>query len=114
MAVVFVALLAVQFAAAQMDSSRVERQLDRLKTELSLTADQSAKIRTILYTSAAERQKMRSESGGDPAAMRQSMMQQMADTDKKVNAVLTEEQQKKYEKIRAERRQMMQERRPPN
>lgn len=99
--------LAAGMCFAQMDSSGVERRLERLKTDLSLTADQTARIRTILHESRVEGQKIRAAHPDDMEAGREAMMKQREASDKKILSVLTEEQKARYEKIRAERRQMM-------
>jgi periplasmic protein CpxP/Spy len=98
---------------AQMDSSGVERRVERMKTDLALTADQTAKVRTIMYESWAEGQKIRAAHPGDLDAARQEMMKQRDKSDKKIGALLTDEQKVKYEKMKEERRQRMQQQGPP-
>ena len=98
---------------AQMDSSGVERRVERMKTDLSLTADQTAKVRTIMFESWAEGQKIRAAHPDDPDAAREEMMKQRDKSDKKIGALLTDEQKVKYEKMKEERRQRMQQQGPP-
>jgi len=115
MLVVLVALLLVAGVSyAQMDSSRVERRLERMKTDLSLTADQTVKVRAILYEASAQGQKIRSEHPDDPDAGRQAMMKHGEATDKKIEALLTKDQKVKYDKMKEERRQRMQQGPPRN
>lgn len=85
--------------------------LEHLQSELNLTADQAAKIRPLIE-----------ETGQAMDALRRNTTQQvrarMAETNKKIAALLTPEQQIKFEKMEAEHRQRLERarslgRRPP-
>jgi Spy/CpxP family protein refolding chaperone len=101
-------VLVTNLGFSQMDSSMVNRRLERMKTDLSLTAEQSTKIRAIMMESWREGQKIRNANTDNPEAGRDAMMKQREASDKKIEAVLTAEQKVKYEKMREERRQRMQ------
>jgi Spy/CpxP family protein refolding chaperone len=76
-----------------------EQQLKHLTTELKLSADQQEKIKPILQSQVDEMKKLRE----DTSLSREERMPKMRgiheETNKKINAVLTEEQQKKYEEM---------------
>ncbi|MEW5798836.1 MAG: hypothetical protein AB1728_07485 [Bacteroidota bacterium] len=78
-----------------------------LKERLTLTDDQTKKVTAILKESEKKRDAIRDEFSGDRETMREKMMSLMNDTDKKIDALLTNEQKKKYEELKKERRQQM-------
>ena len=85
----------------------VERQLEQMKDRLKLTSDQEAKIKPILEESTksmmAAREKM--EPGTPPSEeMMKSMREEREATAKKINEVLTKDQQTEYAKMMSERR----------
>ncbi|MEE9441360.1 MAG: hypothetical protein V3V99_01680 [candidate division Zixibacteria bacterium] len=90
---------------------------DQLKTlieRLKLTEDQQEKIAKILETANNDRQILMDEmrSGNrDRREMLQAMQGISEDTDKNVEAVLSSEQIKEYQKIKDERRQRMEQQR---
>ncbi len=107
--VVFVALFAFGSSFAQPGggdpAARLQRELDGLTTELSLTKDQLAKVTTIV-TDAQKKQseayaKMR-EAGGtmDRTKMREERTKMQAETDKQIKAVITPEQGVKLDAFR--------------
>ena len=83
-----------------------------LKERLSLDEQQTAKVTEIFAASQKEWEKLREKSQGDRAAMRGGMLDIARKTDEGIEALLTDAQKKEYEKVKEERRQMMQ-RRPP-
>ncbi len=89
----------------------VEERTDNLKELLTLTDDQTQKVTSILKESEKRREALRGESSDDRQAIREKMIVLMDDTDKKINALLTSEQRKKYEKLKKDRRQSIEERR---
>lgn len=114
--VVFVAIVAMGSGFAQPGggdpAARLQREIDVLTTELSLTKDQVAKVTPIITEAQKKQQeafaKMR-EAGGemDRDKMRDERTKMMADTDKKLKAVLTPAQGVKldaYRKKQAEER----------
>jgi Spy/CpxP family protein refolding chaperone len=114
--VVFVAIMTMGLGFAQPGggdpAARLQREIDGLTTELGLSKDQVAKI-TPIVTEAQKKQseafaKMR-EAGGemDRDKMREERTKMQAETDKKINAVLTPAQVEKlvvYRKKQAEER----------
>ncbi len=107
--VVFVAILAMGSGFAQQGggdpAARLQREIDGLKTELGLSADQLAKV-TPIVTEAQKKQaeafaKMR-EGGAeiDRDKMREERTKSAAETDKKIKAVITAEQGAKLDAFR--------------
>lgn len=108
--IVFVAILAMGSGFAQPQgqrdpAARLKSQIDELTTELTLTKDQVAKVTPIL-TDAQKKQsdafaKMR-EGGAevDRAKMGEERAKMMAETDKKLKAVLTAAQVVKLDALR--------------
>jgi Spy/CpxP family protein refolding chaperone len=83
---------------------RMARHLDRLATELNLTAAQKLQVEAIMAEQHAARRAMHERFRTEREALK-------ADTDGKLAQVLTAEQQAQLEQLRAERRQRWQERR---
>src|SRR5882762_5532929 len=71
-----------------------ERQLDQMTERLKLTKDQQKQLKPIMLDSAKQMMKMREK------------MKNREAVNAKVNAVLTDDQKKEYEKMLSERRQM--------
>ncbi len=93
-----------------------EERVKQLDEKLKLNEEQKVKA-TAVYAEAAEAQKkMREEmqGGGDRQAMMEKMQKMTADTDKKLNEMLTADQQKTYktwqDELKAAREKMMRER----
>jgi protein CpxP len=85
-----------------------EEQATALKTSLSLTDDQTAKVTAILQASAKSQDSVRTASGGDRDAMRAKMMPMREATNAKIKAVLTADQAAAYQKQQDEMRARMQ------
>lgn len=88
----------------------VDRQMEELKEGLELSEDQEKQVREILTAGSETMRKAREEmqdGGGDRDAMREKMQQMREEQNKKIKAVLTEEQFTKYEQIQQERRERM-------
>ena len=107
--VVFVAIMTIGSGFAQPGggdpAARLQRELDGLTTELGLSKDQVAKV-TPIVTEAQKKQseafaKMR-EGGAqvDRAKMGEERTKMMAETDKKLKAVLTAAQVVKLDALR--------------
>jgi Spy/CpxP family protein refolding chaperone len=108
-AVIVFSLMSASQAFAQRDSTRVLQRLDELQKALSLTADQTAKIKPILFEAQAQGRKIRDEYGEDREGARDAMREQGQKTDARIQALLTADQIKKYEEYKKERRQRMME-----
>lgn len=88
------------------------RRTQYLSKELSLSADQQARLQPILLAQGQELQRLRAQAGG---AGRQGTGQQLkalqADYEQKIRAVLTPEQYTKFDQLKDERRDQLRERR---
>ncbi len=92
------------------DSARAARRVAVLKDNLGLSDTQMAKIQSIFLKGQAEMAKERDAHQGDREEMMKVMRQHMQEMDKQINAVLTPDQQKKYEALMKERRERMRQR----
>ncbi len=89
------------FSQRMMRMSAQER-VDSLAAQLSLTADQKAKVLDVYKISDSTRQAAFQEHRGDRDAMRAAMDTIRTSTDTKMKAILTEDQYTKYQKIQAD------------
>lgn len=78
-------------------------QAAQLKTSLSLTDDQTAKITTILTAQAKSNDSLRTAANGDRQAMMQAMMPLRQKYSAQIKAVLTPDQATTYDKMMAAR-----------
>ncbi|MFB9844757.1 hypothetical protein [Mucilaginibacter ginsenosidivorans] len=85
-----------------------EDRAKNLQTQLKLNDDQTAKITAIYKAQAVKRDSIRTAANGDRDAMRSAMMPLMKETNDKVKAILTPEQQTAYQKMMDEMRARMQ------
>ena len=86
---------------------RANRQVDMLEKQLSLTADQKAKIYTVVLAQAQKRDSLMNaarSAGQDRQAMWTKMQELQKENDKKLMVYLTDDQKKKYEQWVEERR----------
>lgn len=102
-------LVSATQAFAQRDSARTLQRLEDLRTALSLTPDQTAKLKPILFEAQAQGREIREEYGEDWEGARDAMREQMPKTDAEIQALLTADQTKKYDEYKKERRQRMME-----
>ena len=109
-AIITLLLLSATQAFAQIDSARTLKRLEDLRTALSLTPDQTAKLKPILFDAQAQGRKIREEYGDDREGARDAMGEQLKKTDGKIDALLTADQRPKYEQYKKERMQRMMER----
>jgi Spy/CpxP family protein refolding chaperone len=113
--IVFALLLVQQMAWAQgqgrgMMMSPQER-AQQLKERIALTDEQTAKVAKILEESQTKMMEMMGSFQGDREAARKAMQEVQAKQDKAIEALLTKDQLKKYEELKKERMQRMQQRR---
>lgn len=89
-------------------AERAERQITQMES-LKLSADQKSKLTEVFIWSAKQMDSLRTTltDAGDFTAMRAKMAPLQAETTKKVQAVLNDEQKKGYEAILEERRSRM-------
>jgi len=84
----------------------VDDRVKMLTDSLALTKVQADSIRKIYVAADSERAKLFEQSGGDRSAMREAMQTLMQGVDKKIEALLTDEQKPKFDKIKSQRRGM--------
>src|SRR5689334_5817640 len=89
-------LLSVDSYAQRMRMSLDDR-VNALKEKLSLTKAQTDSVRVICEVANKERSDAFQAHSGDRGAMREEMQKIMESTDKKIEALLTDEQKKKYD-----------------
>ena len=75
-----------------------EKQIENLKTTLSLTDDQTAKATTIVKAQAKVMDSLRQAANGDWQSMRPAMTSLRKSTNDKIMAILTADQAEKYKK----------------
>jgi periplasmic protein CpxP/Spy len=85
----------------------VQRNVDRLKTSLNLSAEQEVKVKAIITASEKSQDSIRAtlEQGAGRETLMQKMRPLREANDKKIMAILNEEQKKAYTAILEERRQ---------
>jgi hypothetical protein len=104
------ALLIPMFSHAQQASdgkSRAEQMTNRLKDSLQLSTEQAKKVRMIYDSMQVRMASDREAHGGDRDAMMQAMRTRMEKADKEIEALLTPDQNKKFEVFKKEREQRM-------
>ncbi len=84
-------------------AERAERQITQLES-LKLTADQKTKLTEVFMWSGKRQDSVRATMNGNFEGMREKMAPMQAETSKRVNMLLNDEQKKVYEAILAERR----------
>lgn len=87
-----------------------ERRTNHLKKALALTDEQASKIQPIILKSAEQGKKIVEEKKGDRKAIAEAMKTTIEATDKEISAVLTADQQKKFEEMRGKMKAKMAER----
>jgi protein CpxP len=85
----------------------VDRQLGHLTRELSLTPDQVAQVKPILQSQMTQMTALHQNTEMQQADKRQKMMQIHSDSQSKIRALLTGEQQPKYDAMLAQEQQRM-------
>jgi protein CpxP len=89
---------------------RAQRTMDQLTEKLKLTEDQKPKVMAVLVDQNVQMNKAREEANGDRDAMRTTFTKIQANSQVKVNALLTDEQKKAYASWQEERKAAMQNR----
>ncbi|SNS82506.1 hypothetical protein SAMN05421770_102463 [Granulicella rosea] len=82
-----------------------------LQTKLSLTDAQKGQIMPILMDRQQKMKDLQADSSGRPMQRGRKMKGIMEDSDKKIDAILTPDQQKQYAALEAQMREQMKERR---
>ena len=81
-------------------ADRAARQKEMLFKDITLTAEQSAKVDTIMLQAGAKQQgamMAARNGGGDMASMRESMQKMNAERNDALKALFTDEQKKKFD-----------------
>ena len=85
----------------------VDDQLKHLTQQLSLTADQQAKLKPILQDQQAQMEKLHSDSSLSREDRFSKMEELRQNSDTQIKSVLTDDQQKSFDKLREEQRSHM-------
>ncbi|UKT64637.1 hypothetical protein [Pedobacter mucosus] len=86
---------------------RAKRNTDQLVEKLKLTEDQKTKVMEIYTTQNAAMAKDREAAGGDMSGMREKMTKMTAETNTKIEAILTDEQKTAFKVMLDERKKQM-------
>jgi Spy/CpxP family protein refolding chaperone len=81
-----------------------EERLKRMTADLNLTSDQQAKIKTIMESEKTKMDALRDDTSVEGDAKREKMMSIRKDTQSQIRAVLTADQQAKFDKQQEEMR----------
>jgi hypothetical protein len=73
--------------------------MERMTTTLTLTDDQKPKVKAVLEDSSKKRQEIMSDTSLDRAAIREKMQPIMDEQNKKMKAILTDDQYTKYQEM---------------
>jgi protein CpxP len=105
LAVMFVLAMTVN-SYAQMGGNpqdRLKKTLEDFKTRLKLTDVQFGKVDTIMTDQMNQQIKLRESAGEDRQAMMSAFMELREKTNKKIEALLTDEQKAEWKKMQEER-----------
>ncbi|WP_443938419.1 DUF4890 domain-containing protein [Pedobacter sp. MW01-1-1] len=89
---------------------RAKRNTDVLAEKLKLSDDQKTKVLAIYTEQNAAMAKAMQDAGDDRSGMREKMTKMNAETNTKIDAVLTEEQKPAFKALQEERKKQMEER----
>ncbi|WP_219160907.1 DUF4890 domain-containing protein [Hymenobacter profundi] len=87
---------------------RADQQAQRLTKQLSLSADQTTKVKSLALAQQQERQTMRTQASADRQAMMQNMKASRDKYEEQLKGILTSDQYTKYTQMRDERMNKMQ------
>ena len=82
----------------------VQQRVDRMATELNLTAEQKTKVTTLFEDEAKKRQELRANTALSREEKREKGRALLTDQEKKLKAILTPEQTEKWQKMREQYR----------
>ncbi len=100
-----------QAATTQTHELTPDQVLARYDKQLSLSADQKTKLRPVIVDRQQGVAALKSDTASTPHDKVTRMQQIRADSTRRINEVLTPDQQKKYAAMEAEEKEKMQERR---
>lgn len=85
-------------------NDKIEKRVENLKQKLSLTEEQTSKVRIIIQNAAAEIKK-------EKTSMKESVKKEMKSANEQIELVLTYEQKVKYKELKEEKKAMIKEKR---
>ncbi len=85
----------------------LDKEVQRLKERLHLTDEQAVQVQKIIEKTRLEMQDVRARYAGDRYQMRNEMVKILNERDREIEALLTPEQKKEYQRYKSERQQMM-------
>jgi periplasmic protein CpxP/Spy len=91
---------------------RMKQQMETMKKELNLTADQVTKVEALNAETGKKMQELFQNNSGDREQQREKMRAVREENDKKLKAILNADQYKKWEAIQEKQRQERQANRP--
>src|SRR5690242_9292821 len=80
----------------------VQHRVDRMSSELNLTADQKTKVTSLMEDEAKKRQELRADTTLSREQKREKGQAMMTEQEKKLKEILTPDQFQKWQKIRQE------------
>ncbi len=87
---------------------RIDQMVNNLKKELSLSKDQTAKVKEIVTDNFKNAEQERGSFDGDREARMKARMERMQSMDKKIESILNKDQKAKFEEYKKERAQRFQ------
>jgi len=78
----------------------VQQRVERMNSELNLTADQKTKLTALFEADAKKRQELRADTSITREQKREKVQAMMAEQDKKLKEILTPDQFEKWQKVR--------------
>lgn len=97
--VLLITVLLNGFLSAQPPAT-IDQKVDRLKTSLDMTEEQTADLQVILQNAEKQSKNIRELNRDDAEAIKVAMADLDEETDQQIRNILTPEQQKKYEKVK--------------
>ncbi len=86
-----------------------EQRMAMLQSQLSLTPDQTTKVKDILTAGRAEMKVMRDDTTMSPSDRREKMMKMMKNENEQIKAILTSDQKVKFEEVEKQQREQRRE-----
>jgi len=94
-------------------NNNFSRQTQELKRVLQLSDSQAVRVNQIMVATHQKMNALKEESSGDRHQMREGMIQLMEEHDKKIEALLSDDQKKQYQQYKKERQERMRREGPP-
>lgn len=92
----------------------IQQRVDRMNSELNLTADEKTKVTALFEADAKKRQELRADTSMDREQKRTKGRELMAEQEKKLKEILTPEQFEKWQKLRQQIRPRSSGNNPPS